>query len=139
QRGLTVDLCNRTADKAQALAAHLGTGIAGHGNDAIARLLPEADVLVNTTSLGMIHQPPLDLDLGPMKPGATVYDVVYVPLETDLLKRAAARGLRPVDGLGMLLHQGVEGFRRWFGITPEVTPDLRRLLQDDIRAKTPGA
>ncbi|GHF56522.1 shikimate dehydrogenase [Seohaeicola zhoushanensis] len=134
QRGLEVDLCNRTASKAETLADELGTGVAGHGTDQLAELLAGADVLVNTTSLGMIGQPPLDLDLGPMPAHGVVYDVVYAPLETDLLKRAAARGLGTVDGLGMLLHQGAKGFERWFGVMPEVTPELRRMLEDDIRA-----
>lgn len=138
-RGLSVDLCNRTATKAQSLATHLGRDIAGHGNEALPSLLGRADLLVNTTSLGMIGQPQLDIDLAGMKPTAIVYDVVYVPLETPLLRQAAARGLRTVDGLGMLIHQGAEGFRRWFGITPEATADLRRLLEEDIRRETPHA
>lgn len=139
ERGLTVDLVNRTPEKAQGLAAHLGKGVAGHGIDHLVELLTETDVLVNATSLGMIGQPPLDIDLAPLKQSAIVYDAVYVPLETHLLRQAAARGLRTVDGLGMLLYQGVEGFRRWFGITPAVTPELRKLLEDDIREKTSGA
>lgn len=135
-RGLAVDLCNRTAARARSLASHLGAGIAGHGNDALPGLLADADILVNTTSLGMTGQPPLDLDLAPLKPSAIVNDVVYAPLETPLLKAATARGLRTVDGLGMLIYQGVEGFRSWFGVTPEVTPELRRILEDDIQGKT---
>ncbi len=138
-RGLEVALCNRTVEKAEGLAAHFGEGVSAHGLDELPSLLGGADLLVNTTSLGMIGQPPLEIDLAPLKPGATVYDVVYVPLETALLKAARARGHRTVDGLGMLLHQAVEGFRHWFGRTPEVTAELRTLLVDDIRAKTPGA
>ena len=84
-----------------------------------------ADLLVNTTSLGMAGQPPLDLDLPALPEHAVVADIVYVPLETPLLAAARARGLRIVDGLGMLLHQAVPGFARWFGVTPEVTPELR--------------
>lgn len=138
ERGLSVALCNRTTGTAEELAAHFG-GMSGHPLDALPDLMREADVLVNTTSLGMLGKPPLDVDLSSLKPGATVYDVVYVPLETGLLKAAKLRGHRAVDGLGMLLHQAVEGFRHWFGHTPEVTPELRSLLIDDIRAKTPGA
>jgi len=137
-RGLTVALCNRTASKAQEIAAHFG-GMSGHGLDTLPELLRQADVLVNTTSLGMLGKPPLEIDLTPLKSGAIVYDVIYVPLETDILKQAKTRGHRTVDGLGMLLHQAVEGFRHWFGRTPEVTQELRKLLIDDIRAKTPGA
>lgn len=137
-RGLSVALCNRTASKAEELAAYFG-GMSGHPMEALPELMREADLLVNTTSLGMMGKPPLDLDLSSLKPGATVYDVVYVPLETGLLKAAKAGGHRTVDGLGMLLHQAVAGFRHWFGRTPEVTPELRSLLIEDIRAKTPGA
>ncbi len=133
ERGLTVALCNRTAEKAEALAAHLGPGITGHGLDALPAEMARADVLVNTTSLGMIGQPPIDLDLAHLKADAVVYDIVYVPLETGLLADARARGHRTVDGLGMLLHQGAEGFRRWFGVMPSVSPALRTLLEDDIR------
>ncbi len=138
ERGLSVALCNRTAAKAAELAAHFG-GMSGHPLDALPALMRDADLLVNTTSLGMLGKPPLEVELATLKPGAVVYDVVYVPLETGLLKAAKARGHRTVDGLGMLLHQAVEGFRHWFGQTPEVTEELRTLLIDDIRAKTPGA
>lgn len=138
-RGLDVAICNRTLEKAEALASHLGKGLSAHALADVGGLLPEADILVNATSLGMVGQPPLEIDLGRLKPDAVVYDVVYVPLETEFLKAAAARGHRTVDGLGMLLHQAVEGFRHWFGKTPEVTAELRKLLEDDIRAKTPGA
>ena len=138
-RGLTVSLCNRTKEKAEQLAAHIGKEVSAHGVEALSQLLRDTDLLVNATSLGMVGQPPVNMDLGILKPGAIVYDVVYVPLETELLKAAKGLGLRTVDGLGMLLHQGVEGFRRWFGKTPEVTAELRKLLEDDIRAKTPGA
>jgi len=138
-RGLEVALCNRTVAKAEALAAHFGKGVTGQGLDELEALMGDADLLVNTTSLGMVGQPPLEIDLAPLKPEAIVYDVVYVPLETGFLKAAKARGHRTVDGLGMLLHQAVEGFRHWFDRTPEVTEELRTLLSDDIRAKTPGA
>jgi shikimate dehydrogenase len=87
---------------------------------------------VNTTSLGMAGQPPLDLDLGPMRADAVVSDIVYVPLETPLLADARRRGLRTVDGLGMLLHQAVPGFERWFGVRPEVTAELRAIVVADI-------
>ena len=90
--------------------------------------LPQADLLVNTSSLGMIGQPVLDLDLAPLGAEATVYDIVYAPLETRLLAAARRRGHVAVDGLGMLLHQAVPGFAVWFGITPEVTPELREFV-----------
>jgi shikimate dehydrogenase len=87
--------------------------------------MKSARLLVNTTSLGMVGQPPLEIDLSPLPADAIVHDVVYVPLETNLLKAAKGRGLRTVDGLGMLLHQAVPGFELWFGVRPEVTPELR--------------
>jgi shikimate dehydrogenase len=138
-RGLEVAICNRDTARAEALARHFGNGVSAHALDAAPALMRDADLLVNTTSLGMVGQPPLAIDLAPLKADAIVYDVVYVPLETALLKAAKARGHRTVDGLGMLLHQAVEGFRHWFHHTPEVTGELRALLAGDIRAKTPGA
>eukprot|EP01042_Synura_sphagnicola_P018086 gene18086-22865_t len=77
----------------------------------------------------MLGKPPMDIDLPPLKPTATVYDIVYVPLETGLLAKARARGHRRVDGLGMWLHQAVPGFAHWFGATPVVTPELRKLME----------
>jgi shikimate dehydrogenase len=137
-RGFAVSICNRTVAKAEEIAAHFGS-MRGHGLDALPALMKDADILVNTTSLGMLGKPPLEIDLATLKPGAVVYDVIYVPLETALLKQAKAKGHRTLDGLGMLLHQAVEGFRHWFGATPKVTEELRQRLIDDIRAKTPGA
>jgi len=137
-RGLAVTLCNRTVSKAQELAAHFG-GMTALGLDALPEQMRTADVLVNATSLGMLGKPPLDIDLSQLNPDAIVYDVIYVPLETQLIKSAKAKGHLTVDGLGMLLHQAVHGFHRWFGQKPVVTPELRKLLVDDIRAKTPGA
>jgi shikimate dehydrogenase len=138
-RGLEVALCNRTLDRAEALVGHFGGRVTAHGAAGRQALLADCDLLVNTTSLGMVGQPPLEIDLSPLPERAVVYDVVYVPLETDLLKQAKARGLRTVDGLGMVLHQAVEGFAHWFGQRPQVTAELRQILVDDIRAKTPGA
>src|SRR5207249_11944329 len=94
--------------------------------------LAEAGLLVNTTSLGMAGQPPLNIDLARLPAGAVVSDLVYAPLETELLTAAKARGLRAVDGLGMLLHQAVGGFQRWFGMRPEVTKALRELVEADL-------
>jgi len=89
-------------------------------------------LLVNTTSLGMEGSPALDIELAALPEEAVVTDIVYVPLQTPLLQAAAARGLRSVDGLGMLLHQAVPGFARWFGIRPTVTPELRARIVADI-------
>jgi shikimate dehydrogenase len=96
------------------------------------RLVSQADLIVNTTPLGMVGYPELDLDLAAARPTAIVYDLVYVPLETNLLSRARARGLVGVGGLGMLLHQAAPGFERWFGFRPKVTPELRDLVARDI-------
>lgn len=138
-RGMTVRLANRTARHAEALARHFGAGVTAHGMAAVPGLLAGADLLVNTTSLGMAGEPPLATGLGALRPGAVVCDVVYVPLETRLLREARARGHRTVDGLGMLLHQAVAGFSRWFGAVPAVTAELRGLVEADIRAKSVAA
>ncbi len=83
----------------------------------------------------MKGQPPLDIDLSLVSPDAVVTDAVYVPLETPLLRAAKARGIATIDGLGMLLHQAVPGFERWFGVRPKVTPELRALVVADLAAK----
>src|SRR3989442_3936852 len=134
QRGAEVDLVNRTISRAQEVAARFGAK--AHGFDAVPRLLREADVLVNCTSLGLAGKPPLEIDLGPLKRSAVVYDVVYVPLETGLLAAARKRGHRTVDGLGRLLQQAGFGFRKGFGCNPKGTLELRAMLQADIVAKT---
>jgi shikimate dehydrogenase len=131
-----VDLVNRTPERARSLAAYFGPAVSAHDFAALPALLAVADLLVNATSLGMSGKAKLDLDIRALKPGAVVYDIVYVPLETDLLKAAKAHGYPAVDGLGMLLHQAVPAFARWFGVTPKVTAELRALLEADIRAKS---
>ena len=137
QRSAEVHLVNRTRARAEELAARFGPRVHAHGFDAVPRLLRKADLLVNCTSLGLAGKAPLEFDLATLKPGAVVYDVVYVPLETGLLARARARGHRTVDGLGMLLQQAGFGFRKWFGGDPKVTPALRAMVEADILAKTP--
>ncbi|MGE5163533.1 MAG: hypothetical protein ACM3IH_05850, partial [Sphingobacteriales bacterium] len=87
--------------------------------------------LVNTTTLGMVGQPPLEINLR-CPASLVVADLVYAPLETGLLAAARARGLRTADGLGMLLRQAVRGFQLWFGVRPEVTPELRALVEADL-------
>jgi shikimate dehydrogenase len=124
-------LANRTRDKAEALAAYFGSmSVAANWIEVVDwgernRAVAECGLLVNTTSLGMSGQPPLDIDLAHLPQDAVVADIVYTPLVTPLLAAARNRGRRVVDGLGMLLHQAVPGFERWFGIRPEVTPELR--------------
>jgi shikimate dehydrogenase len=128
-------LANRSEGKARELAAFEPARIEPIDWSALAARLAEADLLVNTTALGMAGQPPLEIDLSPLRPHAIVTDIVYVPLETPLLAQAKARGLRAVDGLGMLLHQAAPGFARWFGVTPKVTPQLRALIEADIEGR----
>jgi shikimate dehydrogenase len=103
---------------------------------ALPQCLAGADLLVNTTSLGMAGQPPLHIDLAPLPTHALVADIVYVPLETDLLAAARKRDLKISGGLGMLLHQAIPGFARWFGAIPEVTPELRALVAHNIMGES---
>jgi shikimate dehydrogenase len=139
ERGLDIALINRTRARAEELAKAFAQHVRVHDFAELPRLMRDAVLLTNTSALGALGQPPLEIDLKPLRDSAVVYDINYVPLETELLKAAAARGLRTVDGLGMLLHQAVPAFARWFGIVPKVTPELRALLEADIGAKTGSA
>jgi shikimate dehydrogenase len=133
ERGIKrVHLANRTTGRAQALADQFGATVLPIAWEAIGEVLPRAGLLVNTTSLGMKGQPALEIELGTLPPHAVVADLVYVPLQTQLLAAARTRGLKTADGLGMLLHQAVRGFELWFGQRPEVTPELRALVEDDL-------
>jgi shikimate dehydrogenase len=133
ERGIKrVHLANRTIARARALADQFGARVLPVAWDAIPDLLPRAGLLVNTTSLGMHGQPALELDVGLLPSHAVVADNVYVPLQTPLLAAARARGLKTADGLGMLLHQAVRGFELWFGRRPEVTAELRSLVEADL-------
>lgn len=135
----TIRLTNRTAARAQSVAAALGPGIETVPWGDRAGALAGAALLVNATSLGMTGQPALDLPLDALPATALVNDIVYAPLETPLLAAARMRGCRTVDGLGMLLHQGRPGFHAWFGVDPAVDGDVRRavagdLMNGDVRA-----
>jgi shikimate dehydrogenase len=133
ERGIArVHLTNRTLERARALADQFGAHVHPIAWDAIEGVLPRAKLLVNATSLGMHGQPALKLDIALLPPDAVVADLVYVPLETPLMAAARAAGLRTADGLGMLLHQAVRGFELWFGRRPEVTPELRALVEADL-------
>ncbi|WP_426440193.1 shikimate dehydrogenase [Bradyrhizobium genosp. P] len=133
ERGIArVHLVNRTVDRARALADQFGARVLPATWDAVNDLLPRAGLLVNTTSLGMHGQPALEVDVGRLPPTAVVSDLVYVPLVTPLLAAAQARGLKTADGLGMLLHQAVRGFELWFGQRPQVTSELRALVEADL-------
>jgi shikimate dehydrogenase len=134
ERGVaTVHVVNRSVERAGALRERFGPAVRAADWSGLDSLLGEAQLLVNTTSLGMVREPPLEVDLGRLRDNAIVADVVYVPLETPLLAAANKRGLRTADGLGMLLHQAVRGFSLWFGVKPEVTAELRQLLEADLK------
>jgi shikimate dehydrogenase len=133
ERGVTrIHVVNRTLDRAVALREEFGPRVNPVRWEELGGLLSSAGLLVNTTSLGMTGKPSLTVNLNRLPPSAVVADVVYAPLETGLIASARARGLRVVDGLGMLLHQAARGFELWFGVRPEVTPDLRALVEADL-------
>jgi shikimate dehydrogenase len=133
QRGIRdIRIVNRTLARAEELADRFGAGVSAHGAEAVSALLADAGLLINTTALGMHGNEGLAADPARLPGHAIVTDIVYVPLETPLLAAARARGLKTVDGLGMLLHQAVPGFERWFGRKPQVTADLRRMIVADI-------
>jgi shikimate dehydrogenase len=125
-------IANRTFARAQELSSFDPEKIFPIEWDQIGEHLNNTHLLVNTTSLGMKNQPSLDIDPSQMPKDAYVADIVYVPLETPLLAEAKRYQLKTADGLGMLLHQAVPGFAKWFKIKPQVTSELRRLIEDDI-------
>jgi shikimate dehydrogenase len=133
-QGVPVTVANRSPDAAAALVRDL-PGLRPIDWAARSDALADHALLVNATSLGMKGQPPLELDLDRATARLAVADIVYVPLQTPLLAAARRRGLRAVDGLGMLLHQAVAGFTAWFGVTPEVDEDLRRFVAGDLMAE----
>ncbi|MBV9077353.1 MAG: shikimate dehydrogenase [Methylobacteriaceae bacterium] len=135
ERGIErVLVANRTAERAADLARLAPDRIGALAVADLPGALAQANLLVNTTRLGMPGEPALPVSLEALPEGAVVADCVYVPLETPLLAAARARGLRAVDGLGMLLHQAVPGFARWFGVRPRVTPALRARIVADLQA-----
>ncbi|SFL12883.1 shikimate dehydrogenase [Loktanella salsilacus] len=118
-------LANRTRAKAEALKADFGQRIRIVDWVQVGSVVEDAAIVINTTSLGMTGQPALRIPLDGLQSGTVVTDIVYSPLQTPLLQMAVAMGCVTVDGLGMLLHQGVPGFERWFGKRPEVDDALR--------------
>jgi len=134
-----IHLLNRDVHRARTLASSLAPQVKGHlapgGLDEWSSAAGDAVLAVNSTSAGMGKNPPLAIDLGALNKNAAVCDIVYSPLETQLLKDAAARGHKTIDGLGMLMHQAVPSFEAFFGIKPEVTPALREALVKVLRAR----
>ena len=129
KRAKEIRLTNRTAARAEALAKEFSGPIRTVPWSARADALEGCAMLINSTSQGMQGKEPLELDLGKLPRSALVSDAIYIPMETDLLAQARARGNRTVKGLGMLLHQARPAFHAWFGVMPEVTPELRRMIE----------
>lgn len=131
-----IRVVNRTVARGRELADRFGPRVTAHPAEAADELASEADLVVNTTALGMGGTGEAMVDVIRLPAHAIVSDIVYTPLMTPLLTAAAARGLTVVDGLGMLLHQAVPGFERWFGKRPRVTEELRSLIVADIEGKS---
>ncbi|MDP4822788.1 MAG: shikimate dehydrogenase [Aestuariivirgaceae bacterium] len=128
-----IDLANRTPGRAIELSRQFGARIKPLSWEQVPQAMENQSLLVNTTSLGMHGQPPLEISLDRLPSAAAVADIVYVPLNTPLLEQAAMRGHPTSGGLGMLLHQAVRGFELWFGTRPQVTASLRALVEADVR------
>ena len=134
ERGVArIHLHNRTLEKAEALRERFGSKVIPTTTDELPAAVAGAGLVVNAASFGMVGYPDLDVDLSTVRDDAVVADVVYVPLETGLLKKARARGLRVSDGLGMLLHQGTVCFEKWFGVHPVVTREQRARVEQALR------
>jgi len=139
----TIAVVNRSRARAIDLAEHMNRvhglqgAVTAHGMVGHADVLSGCTLLINTTALGMEGQPALPVALDRVGSGCLVSDIVYAPLETPLLRAARARDLPTLDGLGMLLHQAVPGFERWFGVRPSVSPRLRDFIVADLNE--PGA
>lgn len=127
-----IHVANRTSSRTQPLVLLDRVRVKPVTDEALADVAAHADLVVNTTSLGTggKSEYPFPIEATPAR--CIISDIVYVPLETPMLSRARQLDRRTLDGLGMLLHQAVEGFRLWFGIKPEVTPELRRIVEQDI-------
>lgn len=129
-----VRVFNRSAARADALARDFGPRVRPMPWEMRSRAATESSVLVNTTAVGLKGEGSLGMDFTDFHPDCIVSDIVYVPLETPLIRDARRHGLRTVDGLGMLLHQAAPGFEKWFGVRPEVTDELYEMIAADIEA-----
>ena len=129
-----IHVVNRTVERARELADRFGNKVHAHAMAACHEVMQGADFFVNTTSLGMDGEPAPQLPFSRLAADAVVTDIVYVPLKTIFLEQAEALGLKTVDGLGMLLHQAVPGFGKWFGMRPIVDDVLRALIIADMEA-----
>lgn len=127
-----IHVVNRTVDRARELADRFGKNVYAHGLEALHEVMTGSGLFVNTTSLGMDGTPVPQLPFERLSADALVTDIVYVPLITPVLKQASQHKLKTVDGLGMLLHQAVPGFEKWFGVRPSVTSELRGLVLADM-------
>lgn len=127
-----VRIVNRTTARAEAVAVALGDPVKVMPWIARTSALADVSLVVNATTQGMGKEPALDLDISGLGKDTVVYDIVYAPLETPLLKAARAAELVAVDGLGMLIHQACPSFKAWFGVEPEVSEDLRRYLTQNL-------
>ncbi|MEZ5959620.1 MAG: shikimate dehydrogenase [Hyphomonadaceae bacterium] len=123
----TIHFANRTAARGEQTAAAIPNGRVTRWDD-LERAFGHADLIVQTTTLGMADQPEMEWPVSFCRPNAIIADIVYRPLETPLLVAARARGLTAIDGLGMLIHQGARSFEIWFGIKPDVAKARQRLL-----------
>ena len=127
-----IRLINRTFERAQKMAAEFGAPLTALKWEQRADALADAAMVVNATSQGMQGQPALDIDIGRLPKSALAADIIYIPRETPFLAAARQRGNRTINGLGMLLHQGRPAWKSWFGIEPEVTPELRTLIENSL-------
>jgi shikimate dehydrogenase len=127
-----IRLTNRTASRAEDLAREFGGPIKTVAWNDRHDALEGAAMVINTTSQGMVGQPEMDLTLDLLPKSALVSDIVYIPLETPLLSAARQRGNTTVNGLGMLLHQARPAFKAWFGVMPDVTPAVRKMIEATI-------
>lgn len=130
-----IRLTNRSRTRSEELQRHFGARIEVVDWENRNRAVTGASVIVNTTTLGMKGEGDPGIDFSLASRDAVISDIVYVPLETAFLSSARRQGLKTVDGLGMLLHQAVPGFEKWFGVRPQVTPELFELVKADIEGR----